>query len=78
MTCEKVFNRDMTQQLVRNLTAGQKVASVDDVTFDQPLTVTSVRTVNLKGKTVPVFIMLDGGRFWTTGTADKRTCVVAS
>ena len=66
---------------INQLVAGDVVISItniDETTtiFQQPYMVTSITEVTLKGKTFPVFIKLEGGRFWPTGKDDPRTCEI--
>jgi len=74
--CGLWLTSGMTTKRINQLAVGDRVASVEGVTFDAICTVTEVRTVTVKGKTFPAFVLLNGGRFWPTGKADPRTCSV--
>ena len=67
----------MTTKRINELAVGDRVTAVDGTVMDDVYEVTQVRTATIKGKTFPTFIILQGGRFWPTGKADVRTCVVA-
>lgn len=67
----------MTTKQLRSLQPGDTVVAIDDMALTTPATVASLKLVTVGKSTFPAFVMLDGGRFWTTGKNDTRIVTVA-